>query len=171
MATEAKQQVPVSVKESETPADTLPALGAMAEVERMMERLMGRSWPLALDWWKTPAWDGLLKSMELRMPNVDVVDRNDDILVRVEVPGMDKNDLDVSLTDNVLTVKGNAREEKEDKGREYFRREISSTAFARSMSLPVAVVAAKTSATLKDGILEVVLPKAEASKRRNIAVQ
>lgn len=166
MATETKQQVPVSVKERET----TPALGAMAEVERLLERMMSRSWP-ALDWWKMPAWDGLLKSMELRMPNVDVVDRSDDILVRVEVPGMDKNDLDISLADNVLSVKGSAREAKEEKGGEYYRREISSTAFARSVSLPVAVVAAKTTATLKDGILEIVLPKVDASRRRSITVQ
>lgn len=166
MATDTKQHVPVSVQEREN----TPALGGMAEVERLLERMMGRNWP-TLEWWKMPAWDGLLKSMELRMPNVDVVDRNDDVLVRVEVPGMDKNDLDISLTANVLSVKGNAREEKEEKGGEYYRREISSTAFARSVSLPVAVVAAKTTAVLKDGILEVVLPKVEASKRRNITVQ
>jgi HSP20 family protein len=166
MATETKQQVPVSVQERET----TPALGGMAEVERLLERMLGRSWP-TLEWWKMPAWDGLFKSMELRMPSVDVVDRNDDVLVRVEVPGMDKNDLDISLTDNVLSVKGKVREEKEEKGGEYYRREISGTAFARSVGLPVAVVAAKTTAVLKDGILEVVLPKVEASKRRSIAVQ
>jgi HSP20 family protein len=110
-------------------------------------------------------------SPEARLPSVDIVDHDDHVLVRAEIPGVNKDDLEVSISDNVLSINGaTEREEKKESG-DYFRHEISRTSFARSVTLPVAVDASKVSAALTDGILEVTVGKAETSKRRNVKVQ
>jgi HSP20 family protein len=109
--------------------------------------------------------------MEVRLPSLDVVDRDNEILVRAEIPGIDKKDLDISLTDNLLTIKGQSSSEKKEEKGDYHRQEISRSSFSRSVMLPGAVDASKASSTLKDGVLELTLPKMETSKRRSIKVQ
>ena len=132
----------------------------IAEMERAFDRFFGHRWPL----------DNLYQIEGLRMPSLDVVDREAEVLVRVEIPGIDKKDINVSLTDSVLTIKGQtSKEEKEEKG-DYYRNEISSASFARSITVPTNVDITKSVANLKDGILEIKLPKAESSQRRNITV-
>jgi HSP20 family protein len=105
------------------------------------------------------------------MPRVDVIDREDEILVRAEVPGVDKKDLEVSLTDNAVTIKGSTRhEEKEEKG-DFYRSEISRGSFSRTVALPGEVDGDKAKASFKDGVVEIAMPKLEASKRRSIKVE
>ena len=107
----------------------------------------------------------------MRLPSLDVIDRDTEFLVRAEVPGIEKKDLNVTLADNILTIKGHTdNENKVEKG-DYYRHEISSSSFARSLTLPGSVVESKIIASLKDGILEVKLPKLESSKKKSIAVQ
>jgi HSP20 family protein len=107
---------------------------------------------------------------ELRMPKVDVVDRDEDVLVRAELPGVEKKDLEISTSDTSVTIKATTRhEEKEEKG-DYYRCEITRGSFARTVSLPAQVQSDKAKANLKDGVLELTLPKVEKSKRRTIAV-
>jgi HSP20 family protein len=114
--------------------------------------------------------DNLFQVEGVRVPSLDVVDRDNEVLVRAEIPGIEKKDIDVSLNDNVLTIKGqSSKEEKEEKG-DYYRREISSSSFARSVTVPANLDISKTVANLKDGVLEVRLPKVEASKRHSISV-
>ena len=91
--------------------------------------------------------------------------------MKAEVPGIKKEDIEVSVTDNTITIKGSTRrEEKEEKG-EYYRCEISRGSFARTVALPDNVDSSKVKATFKEGVLEVVMPKVEKSKRRTIAVE
>lgn len=105
-----------------------------------------------------------------RTPKVDVIDRDNEILVKAEMPGVDKKDVDISLSDRSLTIKAEqSKEEKEEKDN-FYRREISSRRFSRSVMLPVAVDTAKASARFEDGILEITLPKTEPSQRRNIEI-
>jgi HSP20 family protein len=106
-----------------------------------------------------------------RLPSLDVIDRDNEVFVRAELPGIDKKDLNISLTDNLLTIKGQSSSEKKEEKGDYYRHEISSSSFARSVTIPAIVDSSKTVANLKDGILEITLPKVEASKRRNIAIQ
>jgi HSP20 family molecular chaperone IbpA len=116
-----------------------------------------------------PMWPGqalsdmtrFLEGLFVReFPAVDIIDRDSDILVRAELPGVLKEDLSVSLGDNSLTIKGTAREEKLEKG-DYLRREISRRGrFSRTLPLPFEVDAAKGKARLKDCLLELTLPKA-----------
>ena len=104
------------------------------------------------------------------MPRVDMVDWEAEIVVRAELPRVTKEDLDVSMTDDSVTSRASTqREQKEEKG-EYFRRELSHREFQRTLRVPVAVKGTEVKATFKDGILELVLPKVEPAKRRDLAL-
>jgi hypothetical protein len=81
---------------------------------------------------------------EGRMPSVDVIDRDNEILVRAEIPGVDKKDLDVSVTEDSVCIKGSVQHEEEEEKGEYYRRETSSGSFARTMILPSEVDTAKS---------------------------
>jgi HSP20 family protein len=172
MDTDNKGNVPVTTSKKSVPAaNAWPMLQhPIAEVERAFDRFFGRSWPSMKRWSDFPVLDNLFETEGMRIPSLDVVDRENEVLVRAEMPGIEKKDINISLTDNQLTIKGeSSKEEKEERG-DYYRHEISSSSFARSVTVPANVDAAKTVANLKDGILEIKLPKTESSKRRNITV-
>ncbi|MGH8508996.1 MAG: Hsp20/alpha crystallin family protein [Gammaproteobacteria bacterium] len=117
-----------------------------------------------------PSFPELRAPFEGRMPKVDVIDREAEIVIRGELPGVAKDDLEVSMTDDAVTIRASTRhEEKEEKG-EYRRRELSRGEFQRVVALPAAVKGAEAKANFKDGILELVLPKLEPAKRRTIKV-
>lgn len=105
------------------------------------------------------------------MPRVDIIDRDEEIVVRAEIPGVDKKDLDVSLTDNTVTIKGSTHQEQKEEQGNYFRSEMARGSFARSVTLPGNVDGAGAKASFKDGVLELSLPKTENSKRRSIKVE
>ncbi len=140
------------------------------DMDRWFESFFPRGWmrPFRMDW---PTRGELAAPFEGRMPKVDVIDREDEVLVRAEVPGVEKENLDVSVSDNAVTIKGETtREEKEEKG-DYYHCEISRGAFARTVHLPSGVDTGKTKAQFKDGVLEMTLPKVEKAKRRSIKIE
>ena len=92
-------------------------------------------------------------------PRVDVSETGKEIKVSVELPGMDEKDIDVSLTRDTLTIKGEKKEEKEEKGEGYYRAERSYGSFTRSIPLPVEVDTDKVQAAFKKGVLDITLPK------------
>ena len=140
------------------------------EIERYFDRLFPSRWPDPFHW-ERPRWLEPGGAFEGRMPRVDVIDRDDEIVVHAELPGVEKDDLDVSMTDNTVTIKGSTRrEEKEEKG-DYYRCEISRGAFARTVALPGDVDAEKAEASFTDGILELKLPKVAQSKRLNVPIK
>lgn len=103
-----------------------------------------------------------------KLPRVDVIDRDEEVLVRAEVPGVDKKDLEISVSENSVTINGKtSHEEKEEKG-SYYRCEVSRGVFTRTVALPSDVDADKAKTTFKDGVLELTLPKVTKSKRRTI---
>ncbi|TVQ28773.1 MAG: Hsp20/alpha crystallin family protein [Spirochaetaceae bacterium] len=102
-------------------------------------------------------------------PALDVVEHQDSFSVDVDLPGVDKKDLDISVANNVLTIKGEKRESTESKGKVY-RKETWSGSFQRTISLPRGVDAGKIDARMRDGVLTVTLPKMEEAKPRQIAV-
>lgn len=112
-----------------------------------------------------------LQAFEGRIPHIDVIDRENELLVRAELPGVDKQDLDVSLGENSITIKASSSREREEEQGDYHRREISHGSFARTIPLPAMVAGDKAKASFKDGILELTLPKIEQSKRRRIEIQ
>lgn len=104
-------------------------------------------------------------------PSVDMYDKEDEIVVKAEIPGVDKKDVNISLTDNTLTIKGESKKEKEVKEEYYYYSERSHGTFARMLSLPEKVVAEKVTAEFKDGVLEVHLPKSPEAKPKEIKVK
>lgn len=140
------------------------------EMERWFEDFYPRGWmrPFRMAW---PSWGELAAPFEGRMPKVDVIDRDDEIVVRAEVPGVEKDDLDISVSDNTVTIKGQTKHEaKEEKG-DYYRCEISRGTFARTVSLPSDVDSDKVKAQFRDGVLELTLPKVTRAKRRAIKIE
>jgi HSP20 family protein len=103
-------------------------------------------------------------------PALDVHDEKDNLVVQVELPGMKKDEIDISLHDGVLTISGERKTEREQKEGETFRSERYFGKFQRSVTLPTQVDTGKVQATYKDGVLTVSLPKAEAAKPKQIAV-
>lgn len=146
-------------------------LSHVADLENVIERFFNRKFPSLLRWNEAPKLDSLFEFEGQRMPSLDVIDRDSEVVVRAEIPGVDKKDINISLTDNLLTIKGNtSKEVKEEKG-DYYRHEISSSSFARSVTVPRNLDMNKSVANLKNGVLEITLPKLESSKRHNISVQ
>jgi HSP20 family protein len=103
-------------------------------------------------------------------PSVDVAETDEEIVVTAELPGIKQEEVDISIADNVLTLKGEKKEEKEVKEKNYHRIERSYGSFQRSISLPTGVDAGKAKATYKDGILCVTVPKVEEAKPKQIKI-
>jgi HSP20 family protein len=139
------------------------------EMDRFFDRFLGRG--LGALRWSQPTWSELMAPFQSELPRVDVINRESEILVRAEIPGIDKEDLDVSMTDNSVTIKGETRHEEQQEQGDYFRREISSGSFARTVTLPGDVDAGKAKASFQDGVLELTIPKAAGSKRHSIKVE
>jgi HSP20 family protein len=135
------------------------------EMDRMMEDFFGRR---MRPWW--PGWLGG-EAEEITAPAVDVYEEKDDIVVKAELPGMDKSDIEVNLSDSQLTLKGEKKKEEKIEEENYYRSERSYGAFVRSVQLPTEVQADKVKAAFKNGILEVRLPKTEEAKRKEIKVK
>jgi HSP20 family protein len=104
-------------------------------------------------------------------PVVDVSESENDITVKAEIPGIDPKDVDISITGDTLTLKGEKKEEKENTGKSYHRVESSYGSFKRVITLPASVDVDKVTAEGKNGILEITLPKKEESKAKKINVK
>ena len=101
---------------------------------------------------------------------IDVVEEDDDILVRASLPGVDPDQIDVSIEDQVLAIKANTSVDQERKERGYLIKERRSGAFHRTLRLPDTVDADKANTVYENGLLTVTLPKAEAKKARHLKV-
>lgn len=105
------------------------------------------------------------------VPVVDMCETDDKIVIRAELPGMDLKDMAVEIEDNRLVIKGQRRLQRDIKEDKYHRIERAHGKFYRSIRLPVSVEEEKIEAHYRSGILEIVLPKIEAARTRNIEVQ
>ena len=103
-------------------------------------------------------------------PTVDIYETKEAVIIDAELPGMKQNDITVSVSDNVLTIKGEKKLEKEVKEENFHRVERAYGMFSRSFTLPVGVQADKIKATYKDGVLKITLPKAEEAKPKQIPI-
>lgn len=103
-------------------------------------------------------------------PALDVFDDKDSLVVKVELPGLKKEEIDISLHEGVLTISGERKRETESQEGESFRSERYFGKFQRSVTLPATVDSTKVTAAYKDGVLTVELPKAEEAKPKQIAV-
>jgi len=104
-------------------------------------------------------------------PAIDLYEDKDSLVVRAELPGMKKEDIDISLRENTLSISGERRNEKKYEGSETSRQERVFGRFTRTIALPKQVDATKVKAAYKDGVLSVTLPKAEEAKPKQIEIQ
>lgn len=112
-------------------------------------------------------WGGRQESW---LPAVDVFDKKDAVVLKAELPGMDSDDIQIEVDDNVLTIKGERKFEEEVEDERYYRVERRYGSFQRSIALPQGVLADQIKAGYEDGILTVTVPKAEEQKPRRIQV-
>lgn len=103
-------------------------------------------------------------------PSVDIFESENEIVLEAELPGMKREDFEVSIENNVITLKGERRFEKKEESDNYHRVERSYGSFTRSFSLPRTVSAEETTADFKNGVLRVSLPKKEEAKARKIEI-
>ena len=117
------------------------------------------------------AWDEDTLVPTFWMPSVDVAEHDNEYVVKVELPGVSKDDVNITMQDSVLTIRGEKKEEKETKESSYHRVERSYGSFQRSFTLPTTVKSDKVNASYKDGILTISLPKTEETKPKQIEVK
>ena len=136
------------------------------DMERMFEDFLGRGvlpfWPER--WWPAPR-------MKITTPAVDLYEEKDDIVVKAELPGMEKDNIEVNLSDRRLTIKGEKKQEEEVKKEGYYRSERSYGSFVRTLELPREVQTDKVKADFKNGILMIRLPKTEEAKKKETKVK
>ena len=136
------------------------------EVTRL-RREMDRLW----DEYFGPGRRAFQPMEETWMPAIDVSETGEKITVKAEIPGMEANDIDISIVGDTLTIKGEKKTEREEKEENYHTVERSYGSFSRSMKLPAAVDADKVEASYKNGVLTVVCPKKEEVKPKAIEIK
>lgn len=139
------------------------------ELDRWFGNMMSRGWPRPQFEW--PAWAEQQMPFAGRMPRVDLVDRDTELVLKAELPGVDRKDLDISMTDTAVTIKAATSHEQQKEEGNYYRSEITRGSFSRTVMLPCQVDQAKVKATFQDGILELTLPKVGQSQRKRIEVR
>jgi HSP20 family protein len=104
-------------------------------------------------------------------PAVEISDTAEAVVVKAQVPGVNKDDLQVTITENTLTVKGEIQEAEKQDDKNYHRQEFRYGAFVRTIALPAPVQAEKATAQLKDGVLEVTMPKSAPATVQPVPIQ
>ncbi|MGJ7460836.1 Hsp20/alpha crystallin family protein [Halomonas sp. MA07-2] len=161
------EEVPVSTGKS-APQNESRAMSPFREIDRLFDTFFDRgSMPSR---WEHPLWQRFA-AFEKGMPKVDVIDRDAEVVVRAEVPGFEREELDVTVTDGAVTIKGDHREESKKEEGEYFHSEISRGSFTRTVALPGEIDADKAAASFKNGVLELTLPKHKKANRRKVEVR
>ena len=115
-----------------------------------------------------PSWWPRLRMPEIEevTPSVDIFEDRDDIVVKAELPGMKKENIDVSLTGNTITLSGEKKKEEKIEKKNYYSFERSYGSFTRSFRLPTEVQTDKAKASFKNGVLEIRIPKTEEAKKK-----
>lgn len=146
--------------------------GFFKEMDRFFEEYLPHRWWRQFHLGTPGAMGGHhLRPFAGKTPSVDIIDRDDDFLIKAELPGVDKKDISISIANNALTLEASmGKEEKEEKDA-YYRQEICRGSYRRTIQLPAAVKENEAKATFKNGILELTLPKMEKTKRATIKVE
>jgi len=108
---------------------------------------------------------------EMWSPSVDISETKDDFVIKAELPGLEAKDVNVSISGDILTIKGEKKAEEEEKDEHYHRVERYSGSFQRVFQLPSGVKADKIEANFDKGVLKVTLPKVEEAKKKEIEVK
>lgn len=138
-------------------------LSPLEEMEGRFEEFFRRPFSLF-----GPAWfpRPRMRGMEELSPTVDIFEESNDVVVKAELPGIKKEDIDVKVTGNTITISGEKKKEEKVEKKDYYRMESSYGSFTRVFSLPSEVQTDKVKAQYKDGILEIRIPKTEEAKKK-----
>ncbi|MGQ3686367.1 MAG: Hsp20/alpha crystallin family protein [Candidatus Loosdrechtia sp.] len=140
---------------------TLPTISSFQnEMNRMLDRFFERG-DIFGSRGEAGAW----------LPAIDLSETADNVIVKAEVPGVDPKEIDISIQGNTLAIKGEKKEEKEEKGKTFYRMERLCGSFLRSIDLPASVDPNKVTAEYKNGVLEITLAKKEEVKPKQISVK
>ena len=146
-------------------------LAPFEEFDRFFNQLRSRDWMHPSFHWPDAVQSHIPMFAEGRIPKVDIIDNDKDILIRAELPGVNKKDLDISMTDNTVTIKAKTSYEKKEEKGDYYRSEIAQGLYTRTIGLPTDGDIDQVKSTFKDGVLELIVPKLEHSQRRAIKVE
>lgn len=165
MAKEAKETKPAPRR----PAEVKP--WRFSDVEKMFEEWFDDFWsrPSPRLWRRPDLWR--FRPLSLEVPALDIYEQKDYLVVKAEIPGLTKDELDISLEGNTLTIKGQKKKEEEIKEEDYYRCERTYGAFSRRVELPVEVKPDKVNASFKNGVLEIRLPKTGQAKKNVVKVK
>ncbi len=141
------------------------AVSPFDEVERWFEDVFSRPFSaFGPSWW--PSRSSGLTGIEAIPPSVDIYRESGNVVVKAEIPGMKKEDIDVKITDDTITISGEKKKEEKVEKRDYYRYERSEGSFSRSFRLPEGAETDKVKAKFKDGVLEIRVPLSEEAKKK-----
>jgi len=157
----AKQKAKKKEERALEPYRPLDWLAPFRRMEELFEDFFRR--PFGRPWW--PSMPRLFEGIE-PSPSVDIFEEGDDIVVKTELPGMTKDDIEVNIAENRITLSGEKKKEEKVEKKDYYRLERSYGSFSRSFDLPTEVQTDKAKASFKNGVLEVRIPKTEEAKKK-----
>jgi HSP20 family protein len=132
-----------------------------------MERWFDEAFRKPFSFLRPSMWPRMgMPDMEEVQPSIDIFEEGDNVVVKAEIPGMKKEDIDVNLTDNMVTISGEKKKEEKVEKKNYYRLERSYGSFYRSFRLPKEVQTDKAKANFKDGVLEIKIPETEEAKKK-----
>lgn len=129
------------------------------DMDRMLERVMGEFRPFS-----TPGF-------AVRRPSYDLVETDKELILRAEIPGVNPDDIEIDITDNILTIEGEIRQDtvNEDENHHWIERRYGT--FSRSIPIPRRIILSKVKATYNKGVLKVVMPKYSGEEKRGVKVK
>ncbi len=152
-----------------------PMAGLRSEIDRLFDDVQrGTLWsPFGRRWFDFAPLRRTAATFSLNVPSVDVVEKDKEYQITAEMPGMDEKAIEVSVSDDMLTIKGEKKEESEEKRKDYHLAERRYGAFRRSFQLPAGTDAGKIEANFRNGVLTLTLPKTQEAqaKTRKIAIK
>ena len=146
-----------------TPVSSTSSLLSFNDFDTFFDDFLSRRWPRLVEW-------NLPADTSKNFPSVDIIDHDKEIEVQAALPGVNKDDLEVSVTDQAVSIRATTKKEEKKSTERYFRREISRGEFQRSLTLPSNVDSNNAKASFKDGMLKVIIPKTEKSQRKSIEI-
>lgn len=126
-----------------------------------IDRWFEEDWP---DTWERPRWGWRIPMV--RTQRMDIYEINGEVVAEVELPGVDPKNIEVEVKNNVLSVEAKAEKKREEKGKGYYKKELSKGFYKRAVPLPVEVIGEKAKASYKEGILKVAIPKKKPTEKK-----
>ena len=168
-----------SMVKNDTPDNSFASqlLSRLENMEQRFEHMFSANWPGSGLGQNLSHYFGRRQEQHLpaifdgRLPKVDVIDKDNEIIVKAELPGIEKHDIDVTMNNSMVTIKGSTHSEHKEEKDDYYHSEISSGSFCRTVSLPCKIDADDYTAKFKNGVLELTLKKIESAKKKSIKIE